>query len=137
MAFRPVNDESGKLRLVRAANAIAFVKGNAVIDDGSGFLTNAAAGTTVDIHYVVAETVTTTAAGQEVLCWATDGVEFEADTDAAWANTDVGTYADLAGAGTINPDASANDLFYIERGIGTAGTDTVVRGRFARGTPNA
>lgn len=123
---------------IPAAASTAFVKGNAVVDNAAGFITNGSAGGNVDVRYVCMQTITTGAtAGELVLCCSTDGVTFEADTDAAWAQTDVGTEADLAAAGTVDPDASTDDVFYIERGVGTAGTDTVVIGHFTRGVPNS
>jgi len=137
MAFTPVLYESGKYVLVAAANSTTFTKGNAVVDDGNGLITNASAGGNVDVRYVAMETITTTSAGQMVICCSTDGVTFEADCDAAWSTTDVGTEADLAAAGQVNPDASTDDIFYIERGIGTAETGTKVWGHFTRGVMNS
>lgn len=137
MAFRPIQYDSGKMVDLGAATATTFTKGNAVVDNGSGYITNASAGGNVDIRYVAMETVTTTADGQLVKCVSTDGVTFEADVDAAWAQTDVGTEADLAAAGQVDPDASTDDIFYIERGVGTAGTDTKVVGHFTRGVINS
>ena len=137
MAFVPYQGECGKTVEMSAADATAFTKGNAVVDNGSGLITNASAGGNVDVRYIAAETVTTTSSGQKVLCWKTEGVTFEADCDAAWAQTDVGTEADLAAAGTVDPDASTDDVFYIERGVGLAGTGTKVIGHFTRGVPNS
>ena len=120
-----------------AANSTTFTKGDAVVDNGSGLITIASAGGNVDIHYVCLETVTTTSSGQKVLCLETDGVTFEADCDAVWSTTDVGTEADLAAAGQVDPDASTDDVFYIERGVGTAESGTKVIGHFTRGVPNS
>ena len=125
-------------RLVAAANSTTFTRGNAIVDNGSGLFTNAASGTTVDVRYLAAETVTTTSSGQLINAWrVSPSVDVDADCDAAPAQTDVGTVCDLAGAGTINPDASANNLFYIERINGVVGTSTNVRGHFVEGAPNA
>jgi hypothetical protein len=140
MAFRPVNYEEGKVQLVKAADAQAIVKGDALVDNGSGYLALAASNTAVDIKYIAMETVTTTADGQLVLALPTDGVRFNADCDAAPAQTDVGTYCDLAGDSTLNPDASTHDLFYIEAidlTGGAVGTSTKVFGRFVGGVPNS
>jgi len=137
MAFRPIQFDSGRMVDLKAVNSTAFVKGDAVVDDGNGLITTASAGGNVDIRYVAMETVTTTSSGQLVKCVSTDGVTFEADTDAAWAQTDVGTEADLAAAGQVDPNASTDDVFYIERGVGTAGTDTKVVGHFTRGVMNS
>lgn len=137
MAFRPVFGAEGKNRLVAAANSTTFTKGDGCVDNTSGLLTTASAGGNVDIRYVAAETVTTTSSGQLINVIDTVGVTFEADCDAAWNATDVGTEADLAAAGQVDPDASTDDIFYIEAGVGTAGTDTVVRGHFTRGVMNS
>ena len=137
MAFKPIQFDSGKMVEKEFATGVTVVKGNAVVDNGSGYLTNASASTAVDVRYVAAEGLTTTANGDLVLCWMTDGVTFEADTDAAWSVTDVNTDVDLGTAGNLNPDASTHDLFHIERGVGTAETDTKVIGHFTRGVPNS
>jgi hypothetical protein len=137
MAFRPLKGESGKTELVKAANSVTITKGDALVDDGNGLLTTASAGGNVDVWFVAAETVTTTSSGQEVLCWSTDGVQFEADCDAVWSTTDLLTEADLAAAGQVDPDASTDDVFLIERGIGIAETGTKVVGRFTHGVPNS
>lgn len=137
MSFRPLNYEEGQLVLIPAADATTFVKGNAVVDNGSGLLTNAANTTAVDVHYVAMESKLTTSSGEELLCIETENVLFDADCDAAWSIVDRGTYADLASVSTVNPDASTNDLFYILKGVGTAETDTTVLGYFTRGIPNS
>lgn len=137
MAFRPINYEEGKMVLMPVANSETIVKGYALVDGGAGNLVVATSSTATDIHYVAMETVTTTATAQLVKCIETTNVLFDADTDAAWATADQGTYADLASVSTINPDASSNDLFYILKGIGTAATDTRVLGYFTRAVPNS
>ena len=136
MSFIPINYEDGKTVLMPVANSVTTVRGGCMIDDGSGYLTPAAAGCNFDIHYVSAEVVTTTAAGQLVMCWETHGVKFLADTDAAWAQTNIGLEVDLASVSTLDIDAVTDQLFYVERGVGTAGTDTQVEGYFTLGVPN-
>lgn len=136
MAFLPLNQHEGKTVLMACANSTAITKGDALVDNGSGLLTTASAGGNFDIRYVAAETVTTTSSGQLVLCWRTAGVTFIADTDANPAQTDVGTEADLAAAGQVDPDASTDDIFYIEKIQGAVG-DRKVIGHFTRGVPNS
>jgi len=136
MAFRPLKYEEGKLVLMPTATTQTIVKGDCLVDNGSGYLAVATSATAVDIHYVAMQTVTTTANGQLVLCIETENVLFEADTDAAWSIVDQGAYADLASVSTVDPDASTNDLFYILKGVGTAETDTKVLGFFTRGILN-
>ena len=137
MVFFPKLYDSGKITQIAGAASITFLKGSAVVDDGAGFLTNAASGTAVDIHFVTVEAVVTSAtAGDLVEVLRTWGAIFDADTDADPARTDVGTEADLATVATINPDASTNDLFYIES-IQGALADRLVRGFFLAGAPNS
>lgn len=132
MAFRPLNFEEGKVIFAPGTNAETFTKGDALIYS-SGLLTAAASGTTTDIEFVVAKTVTTVSSGELIEVYpATPDILYEADTDAAWSTVDQGTFADLATVSTINPDASSNDLFKIVRGVGVAETDTVVIGYFTR-----
>lgn len=119
MAFRPLNWDEGKTLLVPATNSTTFTKGNALVY-ASGLLDNAASSTAKDVYFVAAETVTTTSSGQLIRVWPTVEVLYEADTDDVWSVVDQGTLADLAGAGTVNPDASTHDLFYIIRGVGNA-----------------
>lgn len=130
MSFRPLKFDSGRIARLPAANSVAFVKGMAVEDNGSGFL-RLAVSTTERVRYVVMETVTTTAEGQLIDVLDVQGVLFDADTDAAPAQTDVGTLADLATNATINPDASTEDAFFIESIIDTA--TLRVRGYFVTG----
>jgi len=138
MAIRPLKNAEGKTVEMACANSLTVTKGNMMVDDGSGNLTNASAGGGADVEYIAMETVTTTSAGQLVLCLRVDpSILFSADCDAAWSTTDVGTYCDIAAAGTLDPDASSDDIFYIERGVGVAETGTVVEGHFTKGTPNS
>jgi len=137
MAFTPIQYDSGKISSLPAANSTTFTKGDAVVDNGSGLLTTGSAGGGVDVRYVAAQTVTTTVSGQEILVYSTDGVTFLADVDTTWATTDVGTEADLAAAGQVDPDASSDDIFYIEKGVGATGVGTQVIGHFTRGVMNS
>lgn len=134
--FIPIRYDSGKLQRVGVATGVAVVKGAAMVDNGSGYLTLASAGGNADIRFVAMETVTTTADGQLVLMVRTEGTQFIADTDANPAQTDVGTEADLASASTIDPDASVDDVFYIEAIYGAASNRQVI-GTFTLGVPNS
>lgn len=137
MAFKPLNFEEGRLVQMPCATTQTIVKGDALVDNGSGYLGTAASSTAVDVHYVAMETVTTTADGQLVNCIETQNVLFEADCDDVWSIVDRGTYADLASKSTVNPDASTHDLFYILKGVGVAETDTKVLGFFTRAVLNS
>lgn len=134
MSFKPVNYDEGRCVLIPVANSVAVVRWGAMADNGSGLLDLATSSTAIDIEYIAAETVTTTSSGQLVRMYPTrGGVRFVADVDAAAAQTDVGTLADLASGTTINPDASTHDLFFIESidlSGGAVGTSTRVFGYF-------
>lgn len=137
MAFKPLKYEKGKPVQMACANSQTIVKGDALADNGSGYLAVATLSTSVDIHYVALQTVTTTTTGQFVLCIETENVLFEADTDAVWSTIDQGDYVPLGSVSTVNPDNTGNeDIFYILKGVGTAESDTKVLGYFTRGIPN-
>lgn len=117
MAFLPINQEQGRVVLMPCATGVTITKGDALVDDGNGYLTSAASSTAVEVRFVANETVTTTYNGQLVSCHSTlsgPSIRFEADTDNNPAQTDVGTAADLATVSTVNPDASSNNIFFIE-----------------------
>ena len=140
MAFVPRQYDSGKLVKMAAATSQTIVKGDALADNGSGYLAVTAADFGDPIPYVAMETVTTSANGQMVLCIRTDGVIFEADCEAAVELTDVGTYCDLASKSTLDTDSSTDDVFYVESivgGVAAAGSSTKVLGWFAHYAPNA
>ena len=118
------------------ANTQTIVKGDALADNGSGYLAVATSATAVDIHYVAMQTVTTTATGQLVLCIETENVLFEADCTAAWTTAQVGTYVDLASVSSLDTSAVTNELFYVIKGIGVTAVGTTVLGYFTRGIPN-
>lgn len=133
--FKPLQYDSGKLIKLPFSTGETVVKGQTVVADSDGYYITGAS-SAEDIRYVAMEAVVTTADGQEVLCLETTGVRFEADTDANPAQTDVGTYCDLADKSTLNPDASTNDQFYIEKILGAV-ADKKVIGYFTRGVPNS
>lgn len=137
MAFNPVQYDEGKTVQLPFSTGETVVRGGAVVADTDGYYIMAGSATATDIYYVALETVTTTADGEMVLCIrAHDKVIFEVDTDADPARTDVGTLVDLASVSTLNPDASTNDLFYIEDVILPL-TDRKVRGFFVDGVGNS
>lgn len=131
MAFRPINWEEGRTFDVPATASEAFTKG-AALTYASGLVTAAAGGQGVDVWLVAAETKTIGSGGGTLRCWPTVGVLFEADTDAVWSTVDQGTLADLASASTVDPDASADDLFFIIKGVGVAESGLKVIGFFAQ-----
>jgi len=117
MACLPYNNEVGKVVLLPAKASITFTKGDMLKDDGAGFITITATSHAVDINFIAAETKTSTGTdgGTLLACWPTQNTRFICDTDANPAQTDVGTLCDWAAVGTLNPDASTDDLFIIEK----------------------
>lgn len=137
MAFTPINFEEGDTVELPFSTGETVVKGGAVVADSDGYYIMASSSTATDVHYVALQAKTTTADGEKILCLRTHRkVVFEVDTDANPARTDVGTVVDLATVSTVNPDASTNDLFYIEDIVGAV-ADNKVRGFFVDGVPNS
>lgn len=135
--FTPIQYDEGQTVLLPFSTGETVVKGGAVVADTDGYYIMAGSSTATDIYYVALQTVTTTADGEEVLCLRVHNkVIFEVDTDANPARTDVGTLVDLATVSTLNPDASTNDLFYIEDIVGAV-ADKKVRGFFVDGVGNS
>jgi hypothetical protein len=137
MAFIPKQYDDGKLVYMGAATTQTIVKGDALYDNGSGYLEVAVAADG-NIAYVAMETVTTTANGERVLCLRTDGVTFEADCASGGANpaqTDVGTLVDLSDKDELDLTASTTDVFFIES-IALPASDKKVIGHF-RQQPDA
>ena len=131
MPIRPLNYDEGKVILVPATNSEAFTKGQ-MLTYSSGLVTAAAGAQGNDVWVISASAITTTSSGQLIPCWPTVGILFEGDTDAVWSTVDQGTLCDLASATTLDPDASADDLFFIVKGVGTAEVDTKVIGFFSQ-----
>ena len=131
MAARPLNWDESKTLLVPAKDAITFVKGDMLVYT-TGLVDEAADGGGVPIRFVAAETKTPTADGQLLHCWPTEGVLYEVDCDAVWSTVDQGTLCDIATEATLDPDASADDIFFIVKGVGVAETGTKVVGYFSQ-----
>lgn len=132
MAFRPIKEVCA-IKYLKMAASTTITKGSALVDDGNGLLTNASSSTT-EVLYVSAE-AKTSASGETPTIGVYDvrETDFEADTDANPAQTDVFTKADLATVGTVNPDASTNKVFFIEAIVGAV-TDKKVKGCFVQKT---
>ena len=129
--FKPVK-EVDALHYIPLAASLTVTKGEALWDDTNGYLTNASPTAVTEVLYVAAESVTTASATYTpIACYSAFETEFEADTDANPAQTDVFTKCDLATASTVNPDASSNDTFLITEIVGAV-ADRKVRGRFVQ-----
>lgn len=129
MALRPLKFDSGRVTRLPAAATVTFTKHCGVEDNGSGYARLITSAST-EVRYVCLEAVTSgsTDGATFIDVLDTQGVLFDADTDAAPLQTDVGTLCDVATNTTLNPDASTNDVFYIESIIDTS--TSRVRGYF-------
>lgn len=138
MAILPLNFEEGrlvKLPMGNGGSSAAYAVGD-MLKISSGYYVAATAGQNTDVEAVCMEAGTVTTSGTLLLCVPTRGVKFVADTDANPARTDVGTYCDVASVSTLDPDASTDDLFYIEDIYGQLADKKVV-GYFSLGVPNS
>jgi len=137
MAVTPVQYDSGKLVTIGCATGQTIVKGDMLSNvDATGYYTTVSAGDGNTPTHVAMETVTTTANGEQVQAIRVDGVIFEADCDGVVSLVDIGTFCDIATKGTLNPDASSDDVFFIEDVVGTVEVSTKVRGWFLMAAPN-
>ncbi len=138
MAFRPVNNEEGKKLLIPAKASIAFVKGNALKDDGAGFITNAASGDNTDVFFIADEEITSNGTDGVTLlnCTLVKGVLLEADTSNTPAQTDVGTDVDLSAAGTVDTTAATDQVFHVVKVVLPLSAKKVI-GYFNQGVPNS
>jgi L-ascorbate metabolism protein UlaG (beta-lactamase superfamily) len=130
MAFIPLNYEEGNIVELEVA-ATTFTKGDGCVFDGSGQMVKATAAAGVPIFYVIMEDVPTTAtAGDTHLFYRTVNVPvFVVDTSGTPTQAQMGTYMDtVTNAGTIDEDASVDDLFFAEKIISAA--DKKVQGWF-------
>ena len=130
MAFIPTQYEEGNLVSLQVA-ATTFTKGDGCVFDGAGQMVKATAAANVPIFYVIMEDVSVTAtAGDEHLFVRTVNVPiFEVDTSGTPTQAQMGTYMDtVTNAGTIDEDATTDDLFFAEKIISAA--DKKVQGWF-------
>jgi len=139
MSFRAINYEGGKNVLVPAKASIAFVKGNALKDDGAGFFTNSASGDNTDVSHVCDETVTSVATDGATLINVIPvamGVRFEADTSNTPTQTEAGLDVDLSAAGTVDTTAVTDQVFHVEQFVLPLSKKIAI-GYFVRGAPNS
>lgn len=135
MALRPIQYEDGQMVKLPCATSQTIVKGDMLSNaDATGYYTTVSAGDGIVPRHVAMETVTTAANGEMVLAIRVAGVVFEADTDDVVSLVDVGTLCDIASKSTLDPDASSDDIFFIESMVGTAEVSKKVIGWF---TPEA
>jgi hypothetical protein len=130
MAFLPLNyDEKNVVEL--QVGAETFTKGDGCVFDGSGQMVKATAAAGVPIFYVILEDVPTTATAGDLHRFARtfSAPIFVVDTSGTPTQAQMGTYMDtVTNAGTIDEDASADDLFFAEKIISAA--DKKVQGWF-------
>ncbi len=123
MAFLPLNyDEKNVVEL--QVGAETFKKGDGCVFDGSGQMIKATAAAGVPIFYIILEDVPVTAAAGDLHRFARTHTApiFVVDTDGTPTQAQMGTYMDtVTNAGTIDEDASADDLFFAEKIVSAAG----------------
>lgn len=143
MAFLPINyEESHFIDLPMVA--ATYTKGQA-LSVTSGNYTTAAADQNGEVFAVCMEGIVIGTSGNKAHCIVTRGPRFLADCEDAPAQTDVGTFCDLAAATTLDPSSSTDDTFFIEKidtsfangGLGAVGTSTRVIGYFNHTNPNS
>ena len=134
MAFTPINFEDGHL-VDLPMTAATYTKGQALTCT-SGYYVTATASMGGEVFAVCMEGIVIGTTGDTARCITTRGPKFLADTDAAPAATDAHTECDLAAATTLNPDASGDNLFYIEKCLLPL-TDKKVIGYFKHENLNA
>ena len=134
MAFTPINYDDGKL-VDLPATAATYTKGQA-LQCTSGYYITAAADQNFAIEAVSMEGKVVATTGDPLKCIITRGVRFAADCEDDPAQTDVGTFCDLASATTLDPDSSTDDLFFIEKAVLPLTAHKVV-GYFMHENPNA
>ena len=135
MAFLPINFESGKLvqlPMYNGGSSIAYTVGQALTIT-SGYYATATAGQGTDVEAICMEAGTISTSGTLLKCISTRGVRFIADTAADTIATQVGTCVDLSSATALDTTASADDLFFVEKIVGSL-ADRTVQGFFQHGT---
>lgn len=115
--------------------AATYTKGQ-MLTCTSGYYVTASASQGGEVYAVCMEGIVIATTGDTAKCCVTRGPRFLADTDAAPAQTDVGTECDIASATTMNPDANGDNLFYIEKVVLPL-TDKKVIGYFKHENPNS
>lgn len=138
MAFVPLNFQSGKVVLLPAKTAITFTKGNALKDDGAGFITNAASGDNTDTQFVAAESVVSAGGDGATLlaCIPVRGVRFVVDTSNTPTQTEAGLAVDLSAAGTVDTTAVTDQVFFVEQFQLPLSSKKAI-GYFTQGVPNS
>lgn len=129
MAFLPINYDEGNI-VELPVGAETFTKGDGCVYS-SGYMVKATAAAGVPIFYVIAEDVTTTATEGDLHRFYRTFTApiFVVDTSGTPTQAQMGTYMDtVTDAGTIDEDASTDDLFFAEKLISAA--DKKVQGWF-------
>lgn len=138
MAFRPKFNFEGKTVLFPVAASMTFAKGDGCHVNTSGLMETSAVGQDYAPTYIAMQDSVTAASGTLALFLRiTPDAIFEADCSAAVAQSVVGDYIDMATKSTLDPAASTDDLFFVEKVVGTAGTSTIVQGRFVEFVPQS
>ncbi|MFA5158733.1 MAG: hypothetical protein WC451_06145 [Patescibacteria group bacterium] len=131
MSFRPIRYDSGRLCQLPLAVSQTITKGMG-LKWSSGYLTVIETGSYQDTRFVAMEDVTTSDSQHTLITVIpTDpDIQFEAGCSHVVSVVDRGTYADIATSGTIDPDGSTYNDFYVTDIVGAAETSTTVLGYF-------
>jgi len=106
-----------KLEWDIVATGITVTRGNALVDNGAGYLTNATADSSNDIIGVASITIVGDAT-LKVSYWpAYPDVWFKADCDGAPTRAQINTVVDLSDANTIDEDSTGNSPVFLIKGI--------------------
>ena len=131
MAFIATNYDEGNL-VSLPIGAETFTKGDACVFNASGHMVKASAATGVPLFYVIMEDVAsapTAGTVEKLFCRTFTAPIFVVDTSGTPTQAQMGTYMDtVTNAGTIDEDASVDDLFFAEKIISAA--DKKVQGWF-------
>jgi hypothetical protein len=115
MAFKPLKYDNGMARMLKLAISQTILKGDGLIDNGSGYLEADAAGGEAT-EYVALEAVTTGAgATGEVLCVPAlrSGIRFEVDCSADLAEAQKFLAYELKTVRTIDNETTASDNGFV------------------------
>lgn len=95
------------------ANGATVTRGNALVDNGSGYLTNATADTSNNIIGVATITVTGDGTARVSYWPAYPDTWFKVDCEGTPARSQINTVCDLADANTVDEDSTANSPVFL------------------------
>ena len=128
----PINFEDGQL--IGLPMGVATYTVGMMLKISSGYYVAATVGQGTDIEAVCMEAGVVGTNGTLLKCISTRGVRFLADTTGEPTLASYqGTYCDITDENKLDEDATADDLFYIEKVVGPI-ANKKVQGWFQHGT---